>query len=348
LLIVIAVAAAAYGQEAARGQLAWEIRRLVGPDGAKALQDVIHNAYKPAPGLIAGVLGILTAIVGSTSVVVELRDALNTIWHVPPAANSRGFAGLMQLVKDRFYSFALILGGGILLLISVGLNATVAAVSKFFSPFLPASPFMLQIGASVMSFLVVAFLFAAIYKFLPDVSLCWSDVILGAFETAFLFEIGKVLIGLYLGRSTFSSAYGAAGSLVVLLVWVYYSAQVFFLGAEFTKAHTRARIVTGKRSHRLFSVYGELSVARLWQRSCQLLSGGNSMNWDQIEGQWKQAKGKMKEQWGKLTDSDWDVIAGKRDQLLGKLQERYGYTREQAERELADWERKQSGVHRAA
>lgn len=262
LLVMVAVAAVAYGPQAARGQLAWEIRYVVGADRAKALQDLIQNAYHPVPGLIASAVGILTAVIGSTSVVVELRDALNTIWHVPPAANSRGLAGLLQVVKDRLYSFALVLAGGVFLVISVSVNATVTAMSRFLSSFLHDFPLMLQVAASVTSFLVVAVLFAAIYKLLPDVYLCWSDVAVGAGVTAFLFEIGRVLIGWYLGRSAFASTYGAAGSVVMLLVWVYYSAQVFFLGAEFTKAYTHARIVTGKRPRNLIPCYERLITHR--------------------------------------------------------------------------------------
>lgn len=241
------MAALAYGQQAARGQLVWEIRDLVGGDTARAIQELIRNAYKPGSGLIATVIGLVTLSLGATSVVVELRDSLNTIWHVPASPGNRGFHGLMQLVKDRFYSFGLILGGGLLLLLSLTLNAGIAAIGKLLGPILPSSAFMLQAGTFVMSFLAVAFLFAAIYKILPDVPLDWSDVIVGSCVTAFLFEIGKQLIGLYLGRSTFGSAYGAAGSIMVLLVWLYYSAELFFLGAEFTKVYTKTRISSGRR-----------------------------------------------------------------------------------------------------
>jgi len=180
--------------------------------------------------------------------VVELRDALNTIWHVPQAERSLCVAGMVRLAKERLASFVLILAGGFLLLVSVTLNAGIAAVGEFLGSYLRAREFMLQASAFVISFLVFAFLFAAIFKILPDVALTWGDVMVGACVTAFLFEIGKQLIGLYLGRTSFASAYGAAGSLVMLLVWLYYSAQVFFLGAEFTKVYTRTRIATGKRA----------------------------------------------------------------------------------------------------
>jgi membrane protein len=247
LLIVIAVAALAYGPDAARGELVWEIRDWVGPDRARAIQELVQSAYKPSTGLIATALGLLTLAFGATSVVVELRDALNTIWHVP-AANSRGFSALAAMAKERLYSFALVVGGGGLLLASLILNAGIAALAKGLGPFLPASAFILEAGTFVMSFLAVAFLFAAIYKLMPDVTLDWSDVIVGSCVTALLLEIGKELIGIYLGRSTFSSVYGAAGSIVVLLVWVYYSAELFLLGAEFTKVYTKTRIASGRRA----------------------------------------------------------------------------------------------------
>jgi len=247
LLIVVAVAALVYGQQAARGQLVWGIRGLVGSGRAQAIQDLIQSAYKPGSGLIATAVGLLTLAFGATSVVVEVRDALNTIWHVPPAPDSRGFSGLVKLVRDRFFSFGLVLGGGLLLLLSLTMSAGVAAVMEFLGPFLPASEFMFQAGAFTASFLLIAFLIATVYKMVPDVMLDWSDVIVGSCVTAFLLEIGKQLIGLYLGRSTFASAYGAAGSIVALLVWVYYSAELFFLGAEFTKVYTKMRISTGRR-----------------------------------------------------------------------------------------------------
>jgi membrane protein len=248
LLIVVAVAALAYGQDAARGQLVWEICGLVGAGRARAIQDLLQSAYKPGPSLMATAFGVLTLALGATSVVVELRDALNTIWHVPPVPAKRAFAGLVQLLRERLFSFGLVLGGGLLLLLSLTMNAGIAALAKVLGPYLPASEFMLQAGTFALSFLAIAFLFAAIYKIVPDVPLCWGDVIVGSCVTALLLEIGKQLIGQYLGRSTFGSAYGAAGSIVILLVWVYYSAQLFFLGAEFTKVYTKIRISSGRRA----------------------------------------------------------------------------------------------------
>jgi len=240
LVVIVAVAALVYGHEAARGQLVWQIRGLVGPDGARAIQGLVQGAYKPGTGVIATFLGFLTLAFGASSVVVELRDALNTIWHVPLDRGNTGLSSIFRLVKERFYSFAMILGVGFLLLVSLVLNAWIGAMGKFFASALPTPESLLQVATFLISFLASTFLFAAIYKMLPDVRLQWSDVAVGALVTSLLFTIGKQLIGLYLGKTSFGSTYGAAGSLVIVLVWVYYSAQLFFLGAEFTKVYTKA------------------------------------------------------------------------------------------------------------
>jgi membrane protein len=239
LVVIVAVAALAYGRQAAQGQLFWQIRGWVGADGARAIQSVLEGAYKPGTGVLATVIGLLTLAIGASTVVLELRGALNTIWHVQAGARSLGLSSLVSLVKERCYSIAMVLGVGFLLLISLILNACIAAVGKFFGGFLPIPEAILQAATSLISFLVIAGLFAAIYKLMPDVRLKWSDVAVGASVTALLFTVGKQLIGLYLGKASFASTYGAAGSLVVVLVWVYYSAQLFFLGAEFTKVYAR-------------------------------------------------------------------------------------------------------------
>ena len=238
LVVIVSVAALAFGKDAAEGQLFWEIRDLVGRDGAKALQDTISNAYKPGAGVIAAALSIVTLALGATTVVVELRDALNTIWHAPVDQSTTGLRGIIALVRQRFYSFAMVLGVGFLLLVSLVLNAWIAAMGKFFGAFLPVPEAALHVVTFVVAFLAITFMFAAIYKIVPDVHLRWSDVIVGAAVTALIFTIGKHLIGIYLGKASFGSTYGAAGSLVIVLVWVYYSAQLFFLGAEFTKVYT--------------------------------------------------------------------------------------------------------------
>jgi membrane protein len=238
LIVVVAVAALAFGREAAQGHLIREIQDLVGMEGARAIQGLIQSAYKPVAGTTATVLGILTLLFGASAVVVELRDALNTIWRVPATATVLSLTGILRLARERFYVFGLILGVGFLLLVSLALNAAIAALGSLFGSVLPTSESLLNLAVFLTSFLVITFLFAAIYKFLPDVQLKWSDVIVGACFTSLLFTIGKQLIGIYLGKASFGSTYGAAGSLVIVLVWVYYSAQLFFLGAEFTKIYT--------------------------------------------------------------------------------------------------------------
>ncbi len=230
-VIVIAVAAAAlvYGQQAAQGRLASEIRGVAGPDVARTIQEIIRGAYKPETGVIATVLGLVTLAFGATSVFVELHDAMNTIWNVPLPRDGTNAATVIRLIRDRFYSFATVLGTGFLLLVFLVLNAWIAAMEI-------AVP---RAATFMMSVLVIAVLFAALYKTVPDVKLNWSDVALGAIITSSFFTIGKQLMGLYFANTSFASTYGAAGLPLVVLLWVYYSAQLFFWGAEFTKVYTR-------------------------------------------------------------------------------------------------------------
>jgi membrane protein len=232
LVVIVAVAGAVYGEEAARGQIVGQLRDLLGLAGATAIEEVIKQARQPAVGLLATVAGLITLFFGATAVVTELRDALNTIYEIP-APDVSGLKSIMLFVRERFFSFAMVLGVGFLLLVSLAINAGLAAMGTWFTGWLPA--LMLQAASTVVSWIVITALFAGIYKALPDVTLEWRDVVLGAAVTSLLFNLGKFAIGLYLGSSTVASAYGAAGSLVVLLIWVYYSAQIFFLGAEFTQ-----------------------------------------------------------------------------------------------------------------
>jgi membrane protein len=187
---------------------------------------------------MAAVLGLLTLVFGASAVMAELRDALNIIWHAPAPAAFSSLRSFARLVEERFYMFGLVLGVGFLLLVSLALNAAVSALGTLFGSHLPVSEPVLRLAIFLASFLVATFLFAAIYKFLPDTRLKWSDVIVGACFTSLLFTIAKQLIGICLGKASFGSTYGAAGSLVIVLVWVYYSAQLFFPGAEFTKVYT--------------------------------------------------------------------------------------------------------------
>ncbi len=229
IVIAVAVAAVVNGPEAARGGLASGIRDLAGPDVARTIQEIIGGAYKPGTGVTATVLGLVALALGASSIFVELHDAMNTIWHVPLPRERTSAATVMLLIKDRFYSFATVLGTGFLLLVSLVLNAWIAAMGI-------AVP---RAATFTLSVLVIAVLFAALYRIVPDVALDWSDVALGAIITASLFAVGKQLMGLYFANITFASTYRAASLPLVLLLWVYYSAQIFFWGAEFTKVYTR-------------------------------------------------------------------------------------------------------------
>lgn len=229
LVIAVAVAAVVYGQEAAQGRLASEIQGIAGSDVARSIQEIIIRAYQPRTGVIATLLGLATLAFGASSIFVELHDAMNTIWHVSLPLDRSNAATIIRLIRDRFYSFATVLGIGFLLLISLVLNAWIAAM-RIAVP--RAATFMIL-------YLVTAVLFAALYKIVPDVGLKWSDVALGAMITSLLFMIGKQFMGLYFAHASFGSAYSAAGSPVVVLLWVYYSAQLFFWGAEFSKVYTK-------------------------------------------------------------------------------------------------------------
>ena len=233
LIIVIAVAGLVFGQEAAQGQVVAQLQGLLGQDTAKAIQEMIKNAYKPSSGIIGSLAGLITLLVGATGLFGELHDALNTIWEVPPKEGR----GLLGLIKDRFLSFTMILGIGFLLLVSLTVSAALAAFGQFLNSILPSLTAVGHVLNFVVSFGVVTLLFAMIYKYLPDVEIAWNDVWTGAAATALLFTVGKFLIGFYLGNSGVASAYGAASSLAVLLVWVYYSAQIFLFGAEFTHVY---------------------------------------------------------------------------------------------------------------
>jgi membrane protein len=238
LVVSVAVAALVYGEEAARGQLVWQLETLIGVNEAKGLQAFIEGAHKPAAGAFAAILSLVTLVISASSMVAELQDALNTIWRVAagPKQSWRCFA--IQFLRNRLHAIAIVLSGGIFLLASLAFSTWVAAVGKF----LPSSRIpeaALHLASFVFSFVVITVIFAAIYKILPDLPLRWGDVIVGACVSSLLFTAGKQILALYLGKVSFDSVYGATGSLVVILVWVYYSAQLFFLGAEFTKVYAR-------------------------------------------------------------------------------------------------------------
>jgi len=239
LVISVAVADLVFGQKAVNSQLAAQIQNLVGGQAAQAIQSAIQGSHKASNGAIATVLSIATLIVGASSVIVELHDALNVIWGVKPPLESSWRDDIFQFLKERLFSSLIIIAAGSLLLISLLLSAAISTVETFFQPLLPTSGWVLHSAEFATSFVVVTLLFAAVYKLIPDVELNWADVAIGASVTALLFTVGKQLIALYLVRVAFESTYGAAWAAVLLFVWIYYSAQLFYLGAEFTKTYAR-------------------------------------------------------------------------------------------------------------
>lgn len=239
LVISIAVADRVFGRDAVQGQLAWEIQTLVGGEAAQAIQAILRGAHRPSSGLIATVLSVATLIVGASSVVVELNSSLNLIWGIPDSDAGSWFGNVLAFVSQRLFSALVVVAAGCLLLLSLAASVFITAIAAFFQSLLTTPAWVLHAATFAASFVVVTLLFAAIYKLLPDVSLRWNDVLIGASVTSLLFTIGKQLLAIYLGRVGFQSTYGAAWTLVIALVWVYYSAQMFFLGAEFTKVYTR-------------------------------------------------------------------------------------------------------------
>ena len=235
LLVATAVAGIVFGAQAARGQIVGQLDQLVGPDGARAVQSLLEGASHRRAGMLASVLGGITFVVAATGAFLELQAALNTIWRVKPnpRANVRGF------VVDRLRSFGLVVAIGFLLMVSLAVTASLAAFNAWLAHRSPSIPLVWSEVNALASVVVTTALFALLYRFLPDVRLRWRDVTTGAFVTAILFTVGQQLIGLYLGQSSVSSSYGAAGSVMILLLWVYYSCQILLFGAEFTRVYAQ-------------------------------------------------------------------------------------------------------------
>lgn len=233
LIIIIAIAAQVFERSLVQQQLVRQIATLVGQTGAEAIEAILENASEPEDSLLAAIVSIITLLLGASGVFGQLYDALNTIWEV----QAKPGRGILGTVKDRFFSFTMVLGVGFLLLVSLIISTALQAFNELVSGILPSFLFLAQTLNFLISFAVVTILFALIYKVVPDVRVAWRDVWIGALVTAFLFAVGKWAVGLYLGNSTPGSTYGAAGSLIVLLLWVYYSAQILFLGAEFTQVY---------------------------------------------------------------------------------------------------------------
>ncbi len=234
LLIAIGIAGFFFGREAAQGQIFDQLRSLLGEASGKAIQDMVQNANtKPATGVMAAIIGVVTLLFSASGVFGQLQASLNAIWGVQPKPGR----GILGIIQDRILSFGFILVVGFLLLVSLLLTAAIALVGDRFGGMVPGMEALIQILNSVLSLALVTLLFAMIFKFLPDAKIAWHDVWIGAFITAVLFTVGKFVLGLYLGKSGVASSYGAAGSLIVLLLWVYYSSQILFFGAEFTQVY---------------------------------------------------------------------------------------------------------------
>jgi membrane protein len=234
LIIAIAVAGLFFGHEAATNQIVHTLQSLVGQESAKAIQEMIQNASsKPKTGIISTVLGIGVLIFGAGGVVGQLQSSLNRIWGV----TSKPGRGIWSFMWERFVSLAMVLGVGFLLLVSLVITTILTHLTLYIGSLIGGAAIIAHLLDIVVSFGFVTILFAMIYKFLPDVRIQWKDVWTGAALTSFLFTLGKFLIGLYLGTSGVTSSFGAAGSLITVLLWVYYSALIFFFGAEFTQIY---------------------------------------------------------------------------------------------------------------
>lgn len=234
-IIAVAVAGYFYGAEAARGEIVDQIDHLVGQEGAIAVEELIQKASEPHQSRLATVISIGLLVVGATSVFAELKDSLDVIWEV----KRKPGIGLWAMAKTQLLAFAVVIGTGFLLLVSLVLTATLTAFSQWLGQWLPGTIWTAYVLDLLISFLVITLLFTLIFKLLPDVTVSWKDVWIGSVFTAVLFMIGKFLIGMYIGSASIGSIYGAAGSLVIVLVWTYYSSQILFFGAELIRAYAK-------------------------------------------------------------------------------------------------------------
>ena len=257
LVIVIAIAGAVFGREAVTGQIVAQLSGLIGKDGAEVVQGLVAAASNSKHGLAASLISLVVVLIGATTVFGELQSALDRIWHVP--AEKRP-SGIVALLRTRLLSFGLIQGVAFLLMVSLSISAATAALGSWAGGLVPGWEFLLQGINFAVSATIFTLLFAMIFKLMPSTPIAWRDVWMGAGVTAILFELGKQLIGIYLGKSGMSETFAAAGSLVVLLAWVYYAAQVFLLGAEFTKVYA--------------DEHGSLAAAKAMQKTEQTAADG--------------------------------------------------------------------------
>jgi membrane protein len=237
LVLAVSVAGLVFGEEAARGQIASELSAVVGPQAGEGIQTLLAHAKKPEEGVIGSIVGGIVLLFGASGVFGELQSSLNAIWEVAPKPGR----GIWGFLRQRFFSFSMVLGVAFLLLVSLVLSAALAGLGRMFESSLPGGEVLWQIVNFVVSLGVITVLFALLFKVVPDAQVQWKDVRMGAVFTALLFTVGKFGLSLYLGRASVASPYGAAGSLIVLVIWVYYAAQILFLGAEFTQVYARHR-----------------------------------------------------------------------------------------------------------
>ena len=238
IIFGVALAELIFSRSTAQGHILSQVQGMIGPVGGKAVESMLANSQKPAAGILGTIVGLLSLLFGASGVFAELRSALNLIWEVKPEETS----GIVGLLRERFFSFGMVLSIGFLLLVSLVLSTALAAVGKFFVGLLPIPSPVLTVFDFLISYIGVAVFFGLIFRFVPEAKVRWQNIWLGALVTAMFFTIGKTLIGLYLGKSSVGSTYGAAGSVIGVIVWVYYSAQIFFFGAEFTHAYAEHQL----------------------------------------------------------------------------------------------------------
>jgi membrane protein len=234
VLLVVSIAGLVFDEQAASGRLQEQLKDLIGAEGAKTVEELVAKSAQHGHGVLATVVGVVTLLIGATGVFAQLQDALDTVWNVKTDTSA---SGIWATVKDRLLSFSMICGMAFLLMVSLVFSAILSGLGSVFDQWLPYSSVWMRLGNAVLSLLLTTLMFAMIFKLLPHARPAWRDVWVGAALTAVLFNVGKYLIGLYLGQAAPGSAYGAAGSFVVLLFWIYYSTQIVLFGAEFTQVY---------------------------------------------------------------------------------------------------------------
>jgi len=238
VLLLVSIAGLVFGHSAAAHAIVRDAQATIGPAGAHFIRGFLLNSHTQSQGLVAGIASLITLLFTASGVLIELHDTLNTVWEIPSPSIS-GVHYFVAYIKQRLFSFAMVLALGFLLIVSLAITTFIASLGAFAVLKFPGAATLLQIGNALVSFVVISGVFAAIYKIVPDVHLEWRDVILGGAVTSLLFTVGKLLLGVYLGRASYTSMYGAAASVVVAIAWFYYSSQIFFLGAEFTHSFAR-------------------------------------------------------------------------------------------------------------